>query len=44
MRDQAATVERRSYASAATRKRLEGLQTGPAEMTWHEAVLDRRSG
>jgi heme-degrading monooxygenase HmoA len=27
-----------------TRERLEGLQTGPAEMTWHEAVLDRRSG
>jgi heme-degrading monooxygenase HmoA len=26
-----------------TRERLEGLQTGPAELTWHEAVLDRRS-
>lgn len=25
-----------------TRERLEGLQTGPAEVTWHEAVLDRR--
>ena len=25
-----------------TRERLEGLQTGPAQMTWHEAVLDRR--
>jgi heme-degrading monooxygenase HmoA len=25
-----------------TRERLEGLQTGPAELTWHEAVLDRR--
>ena len=25
-----------------TRQRLEGLQTGPAELTWHEAVLDRR--
>ena len=24
------------------RERLEGLQTGPAELTWHEAVLDRR--
>jgi heme-degrading monooxygenase HmoA len=27
-----------------TRERLEGLQTGPAEVTWHEAVLDRRGG
>jgi heme-degrading monooxygenase HmoA len=26
-----------------TRERLEGLQTGPAESTWHEAVLDRRN-
>jgi heme-degrading monooxygenase HmoA len=25
-----------------TRERLDGLQTGPAEMVWHEAVLDRR--
>ena len=25
-----------------TRERLEGLQTGPAEVAWHEAVLDRR--
>jgi heme-degrading monooxygenase HmoA len=25
-----------------TRERLEGLQTGPADVTWHEAVLDRR--
>ena len=25
-----------------TRERLEGLQAGPAEVTWHEAVLDRR--
>ena len=25
-----------------TRERLEGLQAGPAELTWHEAVLDRR--
>jgi heme-degrading monooxygenase HmoA len=25
-----------------TRERLEGLQTGPAELIWHEAVLDRR--
>jgi heme-degrading monooxygenase HmoA len=25
-----------------TRERLEGLQTGPAEVTWHHAVLDRR--
>jgi heme-degrading monooxygenase HmoA len=29
-------------AFRATRERLEGLQTGPAEVTWHEAVLDRR--
>jgi heme-degrading monooxygenase HmoA len=27
-----------------TRQRLEGLQAGPAEVTWHEAVLDRRGG
>ena len=27
-----------------TRERLEGLQTGPAQLTWHEAVLDRRGG
>jgi heme-degrading monooxygenase HmoA len=27
-----------------TRERLEGLQTGPADVTWHEAVLDRRGG
>jgi heme-degrading monooxygenase HmoA len=27
-----------------TRERLDGLQTGPAEMVWHEAVLDRRGG
>jgi hypothetical protein len=26
----------------AMRDRLEGLQTGPADVTWHEAVLDRR--
>ena len=25
-----------------TRERLEGLQTGPADVTWPEAVLDRR--
>src|SRR4051812_43902032 len=25
-----------------TRERLEGLQAGPAELAWHEAVLDRR--
>jgi heme-degrading monooxygenase HmoA len=25
-----------------TRERLEGLQSGPAEMTWHEAIEDRR--
>jgi heme-degrading monooxygenase HmoA len=25
-----------------TRERLEGLQAGPAEVVWHEAVLDRR--
>jgi heme-degrading monooxygenase HmoA len=25
-----------------TRERLEGLQGGPGEITWHEAVLDRR--
>src|SRR5690348_14298707 len=25
-----------------TRERLEGLQSSPAEVTWHEAVLDRR--
>jgi len=25
-----------------TRERLEGLQSGPAETVWHEAVLDRR--
>jgi heme-degrading monooxygenase HmoA len=30
-------------AFRATRDRLEGLQGGPAEITWHEAVLDRRS-
>jgi heme-degrading monooxygenase HmoA len=30
-------------AFRATRDRLEGLQTGPAETTWHEAVLDRRN-
>jgi len=29
-------------AFRATRDRLEGLQTGPADVTWHEAVLDRR--
>jgi heme-degrading monooxygenase HmoA len=29
-------------AFRSTRERLEGLQTGPAEITWHEAVLDRR--
>jgi heme-degrading monooxygenase HmoA len=29
-------------AFRATRDRLEGLQAGPAEVTWHEAVLDRR--
>jgi heme-degrading monooxygenase HmoA len=29
-------------AFRATRDRLEGLQTGPAEVAWHEAVLDRR--
>ena len=31
-------------AFRATRERLEGLQTGPAEVTWHEAVIDRRGG
>ena len=25
-----------------TRERLEGLQAAPAEVTWYEAVLDRR--
>ena len=25
-----------------TRERLEGLQAGPADVAWHEAVLDRR--
>jgi heme-degrading monooxygenase HmoA len=29
-------------AFRATRERLEGLQAGPADVTWHEAVLDRR--
>jgi heme-degrading monooxygenase HmoA len=29
-------------AFRSTRERLEGLQTGPADVTWHEAVLDRR--
>ncbi|MEA2381227.1 MAG: hypothetical protein QOH72_1198 [Solirubrobacteraceae bacterium] len=29
-------------AFRATRERLEGLQTGPADVKWHEAVLDRR--
>jgi heme-degrading monooxygenase HmoA len=29
-------------AFRATRERLEGLQSGPADVTWHEAVLDRR--
>jgi heme-degrading monooxygenase HmoA len=31
-------------AFRATRERLEGLQTGPADVTWHEAVIDRRGG
>jgi heme-degrading monooxygenase HmoA len=29
-------------AFRATRDRLEGLQQAPAEVSWHEAVLDRR--
>jgi heme-degrading monooxygenase HmoA len=28
-------------AFRATRERLEGLQTGPADVTWHEAVVVR---
>jgi hypothetical protein len=31
-------------AFRATRERREGLRTGPADVTWHEAVLDRRGG
>src|SRR3954464_1905919 len=27
-----------------TRERLEGLQAGPADVAWHEAVLDPRGG
>jgi heme-degrading monooxygenase HmoA len=29
-------------AFRATRERLEGLQAGPEDVTWHEAIEDRR--